>query len=347
MLFKLANNTLAEREKEKFFDKKIWFESFKVLKSDELLDKSGLHLNYRNLHKSLINLALLSNDNGTNLSVVAHIFGGLYPVLKFGNIEQKNKYLPGLIEGELISALAYSDDKNQEVICEKNPDNSFTLRGNKKYITNACVADVFVVYAITNFGKVNTFLVEAGTAGLSIKTDTKLTGLNTSGLAHLAFEDCVLDEKCLLGSEGDGVIVFNSTIEKERIFTMSLILGRLYYLKKYFLSILPKKMNSQSGHFDTLVYTQNAILTVESLLLKVIESLELNENIFLQSAQVKSIIPKIYQDTCLRMIQAMGAAGVDCENELERELRDSLASSIYSGKTEVLNEVIYRLSRLS
>ena len=142
-----------------------------------------------------------------------------------GTRAQKAKYLPKLISGEHVGALAMSeagagsDVMSMKLRAERKPDH-FLLNGHKMWITNGPVADTFVVYARTDpeagSHGLSAFIVEKGFAGFSTAQKLDKLGMRGSDTCELVFEDCVVPEENLLGEINEGVGILMSGLDYER-----------------------------------------------------------------------------------------------------------------------------------
>ena len=142
-----------------------------------------------------------------------------------GTRAQKAKYLPKLISGEHVGALAMSeagagsDVMSMQLRAERKPDH-FLLNGHKMWITNGPVADTFVVYARTDpdVGShgLSAFIVEKGFAGFSTAQKLDKLGMRGSDTCELVFEDCIVPEENLLGEINEGVAILMSGLDYER-----------------------------------------------------------------------------------------------------------------------------------
>lgn len=143
-----------------------------------------------------------------------------------GTDEQKEKYLPGLISGDNVGALAMSepgagsDVVSMRLRAEKRNDR-FILNGNKMWITNGPDADTLIVYAKTDPDAgpkgITAFLIEKGMAGFSTGQKLDKLGMRGSNTAELIFEDCEVPFENVLGQEGQGVRILMSGLDYERV----------------------------------------------------------------------------------------------------------------------------------
>jgi isovaleryl-CoA dehydrogenase len=159
------------------------------------------------------------------LSYGAHSNLCVNQIRRNGNTEQKKKYLPGLISGKSLGALAMSEPNagsdvvSMKLRAEKKGDR-YVLNGNKMWITNGPTADVLVVYAKTDPAAgprgITAFLVEKGFKGFSTAQKLDKLGMRGSDTGELVFQDCEVPKENVLGSVGKGVNVLMSGLDYER-----------------------------------------------------------------------------------------------------------------------------------
>ena len=175
-------------------------------------------------------------DNGLIFSLNAHLWSAATPISRFGTPEQKSRWLAGMCDGSIIGVQAMtepdtgSDAYALSTTAVRDGD-SFVLNGSKTFITNAPVADVFVVFATTDrrkgWGGLSAFLVEGSTPGLSIGQSFDKMGLRTSPMSELHFDDCSVPAANLLGKAGSGMAIFEHSIEWERSFILASAVGTM------------------------------------------------------------------------------------------------------------------------
>ncbi|MBI1262274.1 MAG: isovaleryl-CoA dehydrogenase [Rhizobiales bacterium] len=159
------------------------------------------------------------------LSYGAHSNLCVNQLRRWGSDAQKNKYLPKLISGEHVGALAMSepgagsDVVSMRLKAEKKGDR-YLLNGNKMWITNGPDADVLIIYARTDAAAgpkgITPFLVEKGMKGFSPAQKLDKLGMRGSSTAELVFEDCEVPEENILGKLNEGVRVLMSGLDYER-----------------------------------------------------------------------------------------------------------------------------------
>lgn len=294
-------------------------------------------------------------DNGLIFTINAHIWGCEMPLYYFGSEEQKKKYLPYLCSGKLIGAHAITEpDSGSDVYslmttAVKERD-YYILNGNKTFVTNAPIADVFIVYARTGnlkgFTGLSCFLIDKGLKGLSIGKTFEKMGIRTSPMSDIIFNNCKVPKKNVIGKENSGVVVFNSTIEWERIFMFANCIGIMEHQIMACIEYAKKRTmdNTPIGKHQSIankIVDMKLRLETSRLMLYKAAWLKANKkSAAMESAMVKLYISEAYIQNSRDAIHIHGGYGYMTEYELERELRDALAGTLYSGTSEIQRNII-------
>lgn len=217
--------TVQERDREEKFSAEIMQKMGKqgLLSIMIPQEAGGLGLGWLTLGVVAEQLAIYDYSVGINFLIASTLQA--LPIIKFGTDEQKNKFIPGLMEGKIIGALgavepnAGSDAASIETSAKEDGD-YWILNGNKTWITNATVGDFAIVLAQTDKSKgakgITTFIVEKGTNGFSsVKIGHKL-GVRATDTGQLFFRDCRIPKTNILGPVGKGMAVALSSIENTR-----------------------------------------------------------------------------------------------------------------------------------
>ncbi|QRV88002.1 acyl-CoA dehydrogenase [Ceratobasidium sp. AG-Ba] len=176
------------------------------------------------LQHTLAMEALSAASGSVALSYGAHSNLCINQIHRHGTEEQKKKYLPPLVAGTKIGALAMSEPgAGSDVVAmqlKATPkDGGYVLNGNKFWITNGPVADTLVVYAKTGEGSkgITTFIIEKGMTGFSTHQKLDKFGMRGSDTCELVFEDCFVPNENILGKVNKGAGVLMSGLDLERL----------------------------------------------------------------------------------------------------------------------------------
>lgn len=163
-------------------------------------------------------------DSSASLTIGAHSSIGMKGVLLFGTEEQKKKYLPALASGEMIAAFCLtesgsgSDAASIKTRAELGPDGSWLLNGEKIWITNGGIADLYTVFARTDgdAGKLSAFIVERQWPGVDTGAKEDKMGIRASSTTTVSFSDVRVPAENLLGTAGKGFKVAMSILNNGR-----------------------------------------------------------------------------------------------------------------------------------
>ena len=294
-------------------------------------------------------------DNGLIFSINAHMWSCEIPILTFGTEAQKRRYLPGLCDGTLIGVQGMtepgsgSDAFSLTTSAEKRGDR-YVLNGAKTFITNAPVADLFVVFATTDpkkkFAGLSAFLVERGAPGLVIGPPFRKMGLRTSPMSELVFEGCEVPAESLVGRPGAGMAIFTKSMEWERGLILASVVGTMErQLERCVRYARERKQFGQPiGKFQAVAHKiveMKVRLESSRLLLYWLGWLMTRgKPVRMGSAMTKLALSEAFVHSSLDALQVHGGYGYMTESELERDVRDALASRIYSGTSEIQRNII-------
>jgi len=301
------------------------------------------------------------SDQGLLFSINAHMWACSIPLLKYGAAEQKKQYLPGLCDGSLIGANAASEPNagsdvfSMQTRATKDGDD-YVLSGRKVFVTNAPVADVFTIYATLDpklgGSGICGLIVEKGTSGLSVGKKKDKMGLRTALMAELVLENCRVPATALLGREGRGAEAFNCSMAWERACILATCLGTMRRQLERCIDHARKRVQfgQPIGKFQSIA---NRIVdmklryeTARLLIYKVGWLMQENRSADMDAAMAKLYVSESFVKSCLDAIQVHGGSGFMTELELEREMRDSVGSTLYSGTSEIQRNIIARGLRL-
>ena len=291
----------------------------------------------------------------TAVIVSAHTSLCCAPIFENGTEEQKMKYLPDLLSGRKLGAFgltepnAGTDASGQQTTAVLDGDH-YVLNGSKCFITNGSVADVFVVFAMTdpkmgNRG-ISAFIVEKGFKGFSQGKHEKKMGIRGSSTCDLIFEDCIVPKENLLGKEGAGFKIAMATLDGGRIGIAAQALGigegaideAIKYTKErvQFKKRISSFQNTQFQLADMHTRMQAAQFLVYNAALKK----QAHERCSMEAAMAKLFAAEAASDVTRRAVQLFGGYGYTREYPVERMMRDAKITEIYEGTSEVQRMVI-------
>jgi len=354
---------LRRRDRDEEFDREGWKRcaEFGVLSMPVPKELGGLGLGLTDLIAVIEGLGYGCRDLGLLFSMHAHLWTAVVPILEFGSEEQKRRYLPPLIDGTWIGANAAtepdfgSDVYGMRTRAERH-DGRYALNGTKTFVTNAPEADLYVAYATRDprLGPlgVTAFLVESGTPGLSVSRPIDKMGLRTSPMAEVIFEDCVVPEAQRLGREGRGVEVFECSMEWERGCILAGVLGsmrrRLEEVIDY--ARQRKQFGRRIGTFQAvahrIVEMRVRLDASRPLVYRVGRLKDQGRTAQLEAAIAKLFVSEAHVASSLDAMRVFGGYGYTTEQEIERELRDSLGGLFYSGTSDIQRNNIARALKL-
>ena len=296
-------------------------------------------------------------DNGLFFSLNAHMWSGAMPVHRFGTEEQKEKYLRGLCDGSLVGVQGMTEPGSGSdaygLATTANLDGDhYVLNGSKTFITNAPIADVFVVFASIDLSKgwagLTAFLVDRDTPGLEVGNPFQKMGLKTSPMSDLFFDNCHVPAENVLGRPGSGMMVFQNSIEWERSCILASTIGSLERQLDGAIEYgrTRKQFGQSIGKFQAvshrLVDLKARLEAGRLLLYRLGWKLDRDEATPLDSSLVKLVLSENYVQGSLEALQTYGGYGYLVESGLERDVRDAIASRIYSGTSDIQKNVIAR-----
>ena len=277
------------------------------------------------------------------------------PILTHGTEEQKAKYLPMLSTGHKVGAFALTEpnagsDASKGQTEAKLEGDHYVMNGSKIFITNGYVADVFVVFAMTDKSKGNhgitAFIVEKSFPGFSTGKHEKKMGIRGSSTCDLIFEDCIVPKENLLGKEGKGFKIAMQTLDGGRIGIASQALGlgegavneAIKYTQErvQFGKRLSQFQNTQFQLADMHTRMQAAQYLVYAAAMKK----QNHEDYSMDASMAKLFAAEAASDVTRRAVQLFGGYGYTREYPVERMMRDAKITEIYEGTSEVQRMVI-------
>jgi isovaleryl-CoA dehydrogenase len=292
------------------------------------------------------------------LSYGAHSNLCINQIRRWGNPEQKARYLPKLISGEHVGSLAMSeagsgsDVVSMRLKAEKKGNDRYVLNGTKFWITNAPEADVLVVYAKTDMNAgpkgITAFLIEKQMKGFSTSQKLDKMGMRGSDTGELVFQDCEVPAEAVMGGEGNGVKALMSGLDYERVVLSA---GPLGIMQACLDVVLPyvrerKQFGQPIGNFQLIqakvadMYV--ALNSAKAYVYAVARACDRGRTTRFDAAGAILLASENAVKTSLEAIQALGGAGYTKDWPVERFLRDAKLYDIGAGTNEIRRFLIGR-----
>jgi len=372
MMVDLAKKFAIEKIKpvREEYDEKEEF-PWQVIEEFAKTDLAGVYIpvEYGGMGLGVFDLCLIVEelskiDGSISLSLAATALG-TFPILLYGNHEQKQKHLPGIASGKKLAAFgitepnAGSDAGALQTSAKKEGDH-YVLNGTKCFITNAGEAEVYSVIAITDKTKgprgASAFVVEKGTEGFTFGKKEKKMGIRSSATRELVFNNCKIPKENLLGKEGMGFIVAMKTFDASRpgvaAQALGIAAGALDDAVDY------SRQRVQFGHpissFQAIQHILADMATeveaARALLYAAARQYDKDPNARTTkySAMAKLYASEVAMKVTTNAVQVLGGYGYMREYPMEKRMRDAKITQIYEGTSQIQrNEIAFALIKES
>ncbi|MCA8057414.1 MULTISPECIES: acyl-CoA dehydrogenase family protein [Burkholderia cepacia complex] len=282
---------------------------------------------------------------------------GCGPILQYGNLAQKERYLQGLATGELIGAFcltesqAGSEAHNLRTKAELQ-EGRWVINGSKQFVTNGSRADLAIVFAVTDpdLGKrgISAFIVPTDTAGFNVGRLEEKLGIRASDTCAISLDDCTVPETNLLGERGEGLKIALSNLEGGRIGIAAQAIG-----------IARAAFDAARGYARQRVQFGQPLISHQSIANMLADmAMHLNAARLLvhhaarlrtlgmpclsEASQAKLFASEMAEKVCSNALQIHGGYGYLHDYNVERHYRDARITQIYEGTSEVQRMVIAR-----
>ena len=274
---------------------------------------------------------------------------------KYGNEDQKQKYLTKLTSGKLLGAFSLSepqsgsDASNMRTFAKRDGDN-YIINGTKNWVTNGISSDIVILMCMTvknvGYKGITTFVVEKSFDGLSTGKKEDKLGIRGSDTCELYFDDCKVPVENRIGEEGEGFKIALGTLDGGRVGIATQALGiaaeslerSVEYAKER------KQFGKAIGQFGA-IQTKLAQMAIHvdaaRLLIYRAAKLKDEEKPFgKEAAMAKNFAAKVAMDASTQCVQIFGGTGYMTETGVERLMRDAKITQIYEGTSEIQEMII-------
>jgi acyl-CoA dehydrogenase len=289
---------------------------------------------------------------GTNVGI------GSQGLVMFGTEAQKEKYLPGIASGEIITSFALtepeagSDSANVQTRAIRDGDH-YVLNGSKRFITNANKAHLFTVMARSDPGKagaggVSAFLVERDLPGLSVGKPEKKMGQQGAHICDVIFDNVRVPAENRLGQEGEGFKVAMQVLDRGRLHISAVCIGVAERLIADCVAYMGerKQFGQPLSNFQLLqgmiADCKTESLAAKALTLETARKRDAGQNVTMEAAAAKYFASEMVGRVADRAVQIFGGAGYVADAGIERFYRDVRIFRIYEGTSQIQQVVIAR-----
>lgn len=289
---------------------------------------------------------------GTNVGI------GSQGLVMFGTPEQKEKYLPGIASGEIVTSFALTEpEAGSDSAAVRTTaiwdGQAYVMKGSKRYITNANKAQLFTVMARTDPEKkggsgVSAFLVPRDLAGISIGKPEKKMGQQGAHICDVNFDNVRVPPDALLGKEGEGFKVAMQVLDRGRLHISSVCVGVAERLIADCVAYAgERKQFGQTLASFQMIQAQLADCKTEAyaarcMVLDAARRRDAGENVTMLASCAKLFASEMVGRVADRAVQIFGGAGYVADYGIERLYRDVRIFRIYEGTSEIQRTIIAR-----
>ncbi len=300
-------------------------------------------------------------DGGLLFSTTTHIVSTGVPLARFGSKELKDRYLPAICDGSLIGAHAISEpgsgsDALAMRTTAKKVDGGWVLSGSKTFISNAPVADVIVVYARTdpNGGPlgITTFLVETSSPGLTVGRPIAKMGMKTSPMAEVFLDECFVPDSHVIGRRGAGFLILDHVMKWEILLSFVVNVGEMAHRVARCVEYARERhqfgrpIGANQSVQNRIVDMRIATDTARMWLYATAEKLQRGETITTDLAIAKLTASEANLSTAIAAVNVFGGNGYMAEYGLEKDVRNAVGGTIYSGTSDIQRSRIAAMLKL-
>ncbi|MFT3924325.1 MAG: acyl-CoA dehydrogenase family protein [Myxococcales bacterium] len=354
----------SEREKHGRFERSLWDEAaaFGLTGLPIPTPWGGSGLDAVETMQLVESLGESCEDGGLVFSLCAHMFASAVPIWRSNSPIHQQRYLRDLANGKLICANAASEpDAGSDVYAMKTTatrtSSGYVLEGTKVFVTNAPIADLFLIYASTSPSRgylgISAFLVPRDTPGLQVVPGPTKHGLGSSPWGSIYLTSCDVPEEARVGAEGAGASFFRESMVWER--------GCLF---AYYVGAMQRTLDRCVEHARTRRQFGEVLGKFQSVANRIVDMklrLETSRLLLYRAGQLhrdgkpcdeaiamsKLWISESAVQVGLDAVQIFGASGITQELGIDVLLRDALPSRIFSGSSEVQRMIVARTLGLS
>ncbi|MBP0456399.1 acyl-CoA dehydrogenase family protein [Streptomyces bomunensis] len=296
-------------------------------------------------------------DTGLLFAAAAHLFACVRPLVEFGSERIRKALLPALCSGELVAGNAMTEpdagsDVSHLATRATKVEGGYLLDGVKSFVSNGPVAGLYVTYATTDPGgayfSTTAFAVDRNSPGLVVGPPMEKTGLTSCQAGRIAFTRCFVPDDRVVGSPGQGRLVFETSMEWERSCLFAIYLGQQERLIGQCVqharerSQFGKRLADHQAVADRLAGMRLRLESGRLLLHRACAEIDDGEDASLWAALAKLAVSEAAVATALDAARIFGGRGHLTEYGIEQQVRDALPATTFSGTSDIQRRLIAR-----
>ncbi|MEZ4701196.1 MAG: acyl-CoA dehydrogenase family protein [Rhodothermales bacterium] len=305
---------------------------------------------------ALEGLGLAIEDQGLLMALSTHLLSCQVPLVAFGTEAQKQRFLPGLSDGSRIATSAMAEPVGSSwsdlATTAVADGDGYVITGEKTLLTNAPVADVVIVYAVTDAekgaeGGITAFVLDVETAGIQRGPAMDTMGLHTAEVGSLVFDNVRVDAGAVLGQVGGGVAVFDHAMTWERSLLSAGQVGQMQTMLDQTIAYARarkadgKAISKYQSVSHKITDMKMRVEAARLLTYRAAWTLDQRPKEAALSASVNKVfVSEAYVKASLDAVQIMGGKGYLAASNMERLVRDSIGGTFYSGSNDVQRSAI-------
>jgi len=355
----VINKTVTSRDNDRTFDKAIWKECADLNLHGIFISKEygGLEYSLLDGMSMLESMGYCFRDNGLSFAIIAQLTSCSIAIDKSESSSHKEKYLVDILKGNIIFAHGLSESSSGSYGFSMNTkynvvesSQQVNIKGHKTYCSNLPIADFMLCYANKQSENVEQPVSSALIIPCELISDIESIqklGLHSCPMGRATF-DLNIPIENILGEEGSGLTTFQHAILHERIGMSACHLGTVERILNEAIkwtntrTVGGAPLASKQAITHPLVNIYNDWVILRSYLYKLTSAEMSFSKLYLSASTLKDKVSELYTHACTQILQIYGGLGYTQEHEIERMLRDSMASKIYSGTSEIHKEIIWK-----
>jgi alkylation response protein AidB-like acyl-CoA dehydrogenase len=286
---------------------------------------------------------------------------GTYPIMLYGNDEQKKKYLPDLASGKRLGAFTITEpeagsDATAAKATAKLEGDHYVMNGTKVYCTNGNAAEIYTLFFSTNPSRgargVSCFVIEKGTPGFEFGRKEEKMGIRASPTYQLEFNNCKIPKENLIGREGGGLLVAQATFDVSRpgVAAQALGIAQGAFDEAFAYARQRRQFGQAVISFQAMQHKlANMAMDIEAARALLYQTAKLisrggKERWTKESAMAKCFCSDVAMRVTVEAVQMCGGIGYMRDFPVEKYMRDAKITQIYEGTNEIQrNEIAMSL----